>query len=120
MPPGRSPTSIGEPLTACTAGSTRMTEPERASATQTRPWATVIPAGWRPAGIDLPIAKAPRPMWCTWPVVALETQSEPAPAARRSGAVCGPRWRRTTRPPLALTAVIPAPLVSATQIRPPP
>jgi hypothetical protein len=79
-----------------------------------------MPAGWRPAGIALPIAKAARPMWWTWPVVALEIQSEPAPAARRSGAVCGPRRRRTILPPLALTAVIPAPLVSATQIRPPP
>ena len=49
-------------------------------------------------------------MWWTWPVVALETQSEPAPVARRSGAVCGPRRRRTTWPPFALTAVIPAPL----------
>ena len=58
MPPGRPPTSIGSPSTAWIEGSTRVTVSPRLLATQTRPWATVTPAGPRPTGIGAPCAQA--------------------------------------------------------------
>src|SRR5262249_54932826 len=83
------------------AGAIVETVPEGLSATQTKPRARVIPAGPGPAGIGGEGSPLARSMRLTLFVVGFETQSPPAPTARRSGAACGAMPRRKTLPPLA-------------------
>src|SRR6476659_1129183 len=109
MPPGRPPTGIGSPSRARVTGSILVTLSERLFATQTAPAATVKPEGPRPTSAGGPGRAVPRSIRRTLPVVALLTQTPPAPTARRSGEVWGAIRRLTTRPPRALIAVTPRP-----------
>src|ERR1700710_2676931 len=62
----------------------------------------------------------PRPIGRPLPVEALLPQRPPCPPASRSGCACGGRPRRRIRPPLAATALTPAPSYSAPPTAPPP
>ena len=86
-------------------------------ATQSLPPATVSPAGLAPTMVGPLTLVVPWSTRRTRLVTAIATQSPPPPVASRSGACRGAMPRSKMRPPLALTAVIPAPSRSATQTR---